>query len=495
MAWLPWAVWMTAFVLMLLVAIGGNIIVCWIILAHRQMRTVANYFLVNLSVANLLMSCLNCSFNFVYMLNANWPFGASYCVLNNFMANLTVAASVLTLMAIALERYLVILHPLRRRLSKRGAIVGIVGIWTGSTLLSLPCILYSQVISHTYSGGNVRHGCVLVWDDGPPMISFTDYVYNMVFLTTTYVFPMLAMAVSYCIIGRELWGSRSIGIQTDRQLASVRSKRKIVRMFIIVVTTFAVCWLPYQAYFVYVYHDSSLARADFVQHLFLAFYWLAMSYAMVNPLIYFWMNKRFRAYLRQLFRCCASKRSLECFVTEPRQYMTNGFRSRQSRRSHVASERTRLERTSSTMIGSAASPILQQPPPELRAVAGRRESDVSGSYATPESSPDPCRPAAQVRLLLRPPPPAAAAVGGGEGARGGHGGGGDVGRDELSKAGNVSGEEEPMVPAEAKELDDTSADSHSSWAESTAEVATNGLAHCASDSFSNLSEAFFDARP
>ena len=68
------------------------------------MRTVTNYFLVNLSVANLLMSCLNCSFNFIYMLNADWPFGEPYCVISNFMANLTVAASVLTLMAVALER-------------------------------------------------------------------------------------------------------------------------------------------------------------------------------------------------------------------------------------------------------------------------------------------------------------------------------------------------------------------------------------------------------
>ena len=30
------------------------------------MRTVANYFLVNLSVANLLMCSLNCTFNFIY---------------------------------------------------------------------------------------------------------------------------------------------------------------------------------------------------------------------------------------------------------------------------------------------------------------------------------------------------------------------------------------------------------------------------------------------
>ena len=68
------------------------------------MRSVTNYFLVNLSVANLLMSCLNCSFNFVYMVRADWPFGLTYCVISNFFANFTVSASVLTLMAVAMER-------------------------------------------------------------------------------------------------------------------------------------------------------------------------------------------------------------------------------------------------------------------------------------------------------------------------------------------------------------------------------------------------------
>lgn len=75
------------------------------IAAHREMRTTTNFFLLNLSVADLLMSSLNCMFNFIYMLNSDWPFGSVYCSVNNFMGNVTVATSVFTLVAISFNRY------------------------------------------------------------------------------------------------------------------------------------------------------------------------------------------------------------------------------------------------------------------------------------------------------------------------------------------------------------------------------------------------------
>lgn len=75
--------------------------------AHREMRTTTNYFLLNLSVADLLMSSLNCMFNFIYMLNSDWPFGSVYCSLNNFLGNVTVSASVFTLVAISFNRYVI----------------------------------------------------------------------------------------------------------------------------------------------------------------------------------------------------------------------------------------------------------------------------------------------------------------------------------------------------------------------------------------------------
>lgn len=67
---------------------------------------------------------------------------------------------------------------------------------------------------------------------------------------------------------------------------------QVVRMFIIVVTIFGICWLPYHLFFVYAYHNNQMTSSSYVQQLYLGFYWLAMSNAMVNPIIYYWMNSR-----------------------------------------------------------------------------------------------------------------------------------------------------------------------------------------------------------
>ena len=44
-------------------------------------------------------------------------------------------------------------------------------------------------------------------------------------------------------------------------------------------------------------------RKPYIGHVYLAFYWLAMSNTCVNPIIYYVMNRRFRAYFNQVL-CC-----------------------------------------------------------------------------------------------------------------------------------------------------------------------------------------------
>ncbi|KFM60220.1 Tachykinin-like peptides receptor 86C, partial [Stegodyphus mimosarum] len=69
-------------------------------------------------------------------------------------------------------------------------------------------------------------------------------------------------------------------------------------MLVAIVVLFGVCWLPYHIYFLYVYHHQEALVSDHIQHVYLAIYWLAMSNSCYNPIVYYWMNARFRDYFK-----------------------------------------------------------------------------------------------------------------------------------------------------------------------------------------------------
>jgi hypothetical protein len=74
-------------------------------------------------------------------------------------------------------------------------------------------------------------------------------------------------------------------------------------MFAVVVIIFMVCWAPYHIYFIYSYHNPSITKMPYINHIYLGFYWLAMANTCVNPIIYYWMNRKFRSYFNMVLFC------------------------------------------------------------------------------------------------------------------------------------------------------------------------------------------------
>ncbi|CAO1423084.1 unnamed protein product [Diamesa tonsa] len=256
------------------------------------MRTVTNYFLVNLSIADTMVSTLNVTFNFVYMLNSDWPFGTLYCKISQFVAILSICASVFTLMAIAIDRYMAIMNPLKPRMGKRATLCIAVLIWIFGIILSCPNLVFFTTYDLHLKNGEVRIVCYAEWPDGPTNHSLQEYLYNLVFMFLTYFLPIGSMSYTYARVGLELWGSQSIGECTQRQLDNIKSKRKVVLMMMIVVLIFAVCWLPQNVYFILTSYFPQVTNSDYIQEVYLGIYWLAMSNSMYNPIIYCWMNSR-----------------------------------------------------------------------------------------------------------------------------------------------------------------------------------------------------------
>ena len=82
------------------------VLVVWIVAMHASMRSVTNYFLVNLSVSDMMYTTLNIPWFFAANLNGNWPFGSDvrFCKLVRLVAPLSAAASIFSLTAISIDR-------------------------------------------------------------------------------------------------------------------------------------------------------------------------------------------------------------------------------------------------------------------------------------------------------------------------------------------------------------------------------------------------------
>jgi len=312
--------WTFCFGLMVAISLLGNSIVIWIVCAHRRMWSITNYFVLNLSLADILLAGLNCSFSFLYMRDRpvvrdhhhgyyghhfrEWKFGGAYCSINQFISVCSLAASVLTMMAITLERRRAVISPLSPRTSKKVLIVSLLIIWILCALIALPPAYFSTTSNihktQILSSGDV---CIVLWPDGPQGFSKLDFYYNLLYFTLTYALPLLVMLLCYVQMGRVLWGHQAIGEENISTRKSRKTKQKIVKMFGLMAVVFAVCWLPYHSYFLYSYHNPNIMRAWYTPHMYLAFYWLAMSTCCVNPLVYYAMNKRYREYFQQVL-CC-----------------------------------------------------------------------------------------------------------------------------------------------------------------------------------------------
>ncbi|NXV81613.1 NK1R protein, partial [Atlantisia rogersi] len=295
----PWqvALWAVAYALIVVVSVVGNVVVMWIILAHKRMRTVTNYFLVNLAFAEASMSAFNTVVNFTYAVHNEWYYGLLYCKFHNFFPIAAVFASIYSMTAIALDRYMAIIHPLQPRLSATATKVVIGVIWLLAFLLAFPQGYYS--VMEELPG---RLVCLVEWPEHSTNTYGKTYHFCMTILI--YFLPLLVIGCAYTVVGITLWASEIPGDNSDRYHEQVSAKRKIVKMMIIVVCTFALCWLPYHIYFTLQYFNPEWYFQKFIQQVYLAVMWLAMSSTMYNPIIYCCLNDRFRVGFKHAFRWC-----------------------------------------------------------------------------------------------------------------------------------------------------------------------------------------------
>ncbi len=134
------------YITIIIAAIGGNGIVCYIVMAYQRMRTVTNFFIFNLAIGDILMATLCIPFSFVANLVLfYWPFGAIMCTIVTYAQCVSVFVSAYTLVAISIDRYIAIIYPLRPRMTKLQAKVIILLVWIVALVTPLPTAIFSKL--------------------------------------------------------------------------------------------------------------------------------------------------------------------------------------------------------------------------------------------------------------------------------------------------------------------------------------------------------------
>ncbi|XP_062561343.1 neuropeptide F receptor [Armigeres subalbatus] len=290
----------------------GNSLVVMAVARKPQMRTARNMFIVNLAVSDLLLCLVTMPLTLVEILTKYWPMGRLpfLCKSIGTLQATSIFVSTISITAIALDRYQVIVYPTRDSLQRMGAIVILTGIWIISLVLASPMFITRRLIHYDVNlpslGIDYISYCIEDW----PMARGRVY-YSVFTLCVQYVLPILIVSIAYLRIYVKLKHRLVVTTTTVSTNASskdsqpVRERERGRRMqrtnylLISIALIFGISWLPLNLFNLF----ADLYLDGITQQIMVAYaicHMMGMSSACSNPLLYGWLNDNFRKEFNEI---------------------------------------------------------------------------------------------------------------------------------------------------------------------------------------------------
>lgn len=254
----------------ILVAIVGNFLVILSVVCNKHLQTVTNFFIVNLAMADLLLSIIVLPFSASLEVLGCWVFGRVFCNIWAAVDVLCCTASILSLCIISVDRYIGVKHCLKYPciMTERKAVAILVVVWLSSSVISVGPLLgwkEPQPVDESI--------CKITEEPGYALFSsfFSFYLPLMVILIMYFRVYVVARRTSNSLeAGMKRERNNSIEVvlrihcrsvlegarqgnsknQPFRSSLSVRlmkfsREKKAAKTLAIVVGMFILCWLPF----------------------------------------------------------------------------------------------------------------------------------------------------------------------------------------------------------------------------------------------------------
>uniref|UniRef100_A0A061QFZ2 Putative moody-like protein n=1 Tax=Cupiennius salei TaxID=6928 RepID=A0A061QFZ2_CUPSA len=284
-------------IVIIIVGLTGNALTIIALVRCPRVRSATAAFIISLSVADLIFCCINLPFSASRFINQKWVHGDTLCVLFPFLRYVNVGLSLLSITAIAINRYILIVHPslYTKVYRKRYIAAMVIFIWCFATAMILPTLLgkwgrfgYDPAILN----------CSILEINGQSSKTFL-FVFG-------FVVPCLAIAICYA---RIFWvvrksrtrvqkhsASETSAQRKDREAKRKKEEWRVTRMVLIIFCSFLLCYLPITIVKV---SDQHVQRPE----LHIVGYLLIYLSACINPVIYGITNKQYRQAYKTVLLC------------------------------------------------------------------------------------------------------------------------------------------------------------------------------------------------
>uniref|UniRef100_A0A8C6TX75 P2Y purinoceptor 2 n=1 Tax=Neogobius melanostomus TaxID=47308 RepID=A0A8C6TX75_9GOBI len=221
-----------SYTLVFVIGLALNAIALYLIIYRTKHWKPSTIYMLNLTVCDTLYIFTLPFLIYYYADENDWPFSEPFCKIIRFLFYTNLYGSILFLCCISLHRFIGICHPLRSL------------NWVSPLALGLTQHL-NAILLYNYTMTNKR-----VCFDTTSSELFDDFlVYSSVVSVFMFVLPFMVVMVCYGLMVKKLlepgWASEVRSGAQSRGLGTQQYKQKSVKMIIIVLAAFMLCFLPF----------------------------------------------------------------------------------------------------------------------------------------------------------------------------------------------------------------------------------------------------------
>lgn len=215
-------------------------------------------------------------------------------------------------MALSLDRYLAIRHPVKSRMfsTKSHVKIAIVLIWLLSCVIMVPLAIVKKVFDEVIKEDVHFRSCHEDWSPAQGRRLFDIFIFVFI-----YIIPGAVIIVSYSTTGCHLLASEKALQRQDSDVYQMykimAGRRRVARMLLILAILFAVSWMPYHAINLYTDFSSKREAGNSLMPFSFALL-IGHSHSAQNPILYCFTNNSFKRGMVGLLKC--QKTSLSDFT-------------------------------------------------------------------------------------------------------------------------------------------------------------------------------------